>query len=571
MGTGRTTREMEERGSREPSSEPRGSGERRTKRLVLADPLTPEGLQVLREAEGLSVEDLTAADRSGLKRALQGAHGLIVRSRTQVDAELLETADALEVIGRAGVGVDNIDLAVATRRGIAVLNAPGGNTFSTAELALGLLVAVARRLPEADRSVREGRWERKGLRGTQLHGKTLGVVGAGRIGSEVARRARAFGMEVLVCDPYLTAERAADLGLDRVELSDLLGASDAVTLHVPLTPATRGMIGAPELARMKKGAILVNAARGGLVDEAALAEALHAGRLAGAALDVYEREPLPADSPLRAAPNVVFTPHIGAATWEAQREVSREIAGAVRDALLLGDYGAAVNAPYVAAGDRRRLDPIMDLGRRLGVLLSELTGGRCDRIDVRYEGPETSVLRPLAAAAVEGYLRSTVDRPLNVVNALSVASERGIEVGRVRSGDAADYANLVELHARGVEGSGGERAYGSAAGELVIGGALLGEGLHPRVVRIGDFRVDAVPEAVLLVVRNKDVPGVIGEVGTRLGAAGINIAEYHQSRRAAGGEALGLITVDGAVPEDVLEALRTLPQIEEVRQVPFGA
>lgn len=543
--------------------------ERAPKRLVLADPVSPEGLELLHAAEGLILDDRTSEDRAGLKRALQGAHGLIVRSRTQVDADLLETADALEVIGRAGVGVDNIDLETATRRGIAVLNAPGGNTFSTAELTLALLLAVARRVPEADGSVREGRWERKRLRGVQLQGKTLGVIGAGRIGTEVARRARAFGMRVVICDPYLTPDRAADLGLKRLEVDELLATSDAVTLHVPLTPTTERMIGAPELARMREGAILLNAARGGLVDEVALAEALKEGRLAGAGLDVFEDEPLPGDSPLRSAPNVVFTPHIGAATAEAQREVSREISAAVRDALLHADYRSALNAPYVEVGDRQRLEPVLELGRRLGVLLAELTDGRCDRVEVRYAGEQTNVLRPLAAAAVEGYLRGTVDRPLNLVNALSLAAERGIEVGRVRLGETRDYSIYVELRARSELPS--SAAWTDAqANETTIGGALLGEGLHARVVRIGDFHLDAVPEGVLLLVRNRDVPGVIGEVGTRLGASGINIAEYHQSRRAAGAEALGLISVDEPAPEAVLDALRGLTHVEEVRQVEFG-
>ncbi len=543
--------------------------ERAPKRLVLADSVSPEGLEVLHAAEGLILDDRTSEGRAGLKRALQGAHGLIVRSRTQVDADLLETADTLEVIGRAGVGVDNIDLETATRRGIAVLNAPGGNTFSTAELTLALLLAVARRIPEADRSVREGRWERKRLRGVQLQGKTLGVIGAGRIGTEVARRARAFGMRVVICDPYLTPDRAADLGLERLELDELLPTADVVTLHVPLTPATERMIGARELGRMREGAILLNAARGGLVDESALAEALRERRLAGAGLDVFEEEPLPADSPLRSVPNVVFTPHIGAATLEAQREVSREISAAVRDALLHADYRSALNAPYVEVGDRQRLDPVLELGRRLGVLLAELTNGRCDRVEVRFAGEETNVLRPLAAAALEGYLRGTVDRPLNLVNALSLAAERGIEVGRVRLGETRDYSIYVELRARSALPSSAAWT-DAAASETTIGGALLGEGLHARVVRIGDFHLDAVPEGVLLLIRNRDVPGVIGEVGTRLGASGINIAEYHQSRRAAGAEALGLISVDEPVPEHVLDALRRLPNVEEVRQVEFG-
>lgn len=538
----------------------RGGG--RLKRLILADPLLPEGLEVLGAAGGLVVEDHTQDTREELIRALRGASGLIVRSRTAVDAELLGAAERLEVIGRAGVGVDNIDVEAATRRGVAVLNAPAANTYSTAELAFGLLLAAARRIPEADRSARAGEWKRKALRGIQLHGKVLGVIGAGRIGSEVARRGRVFGMRVIAHDPYLSQERANDLGLERVPLEQLLAEADAVTLHVPLTEATRGMMGEAEIARMKPGAILVNAARGGLVDEEALAEALRGGRLAAAGLDVFEEEPLPADSPLRDLANVVLTPHVGASTAEAQREVSRQIAVAVRDALLSADYRSALNAPY-EPGERGRVAPVMELGLRLGTLLAELSDGMCRRVEVRYAGSVAGVLRPLAAAAMEGYLRPTVEPPINVVNALSVAAERGMEVGRVRIGEVRDYTNYVEL--RGTGGTDGIQAT-----EIVVGGALLGDGHHPRIVRIGEFHVDTVPRGTLLLVRNRDVPGVIGEVGSKLGAAGVNIAEYHQSRREAGGDALGVVTVDGEVPADVLEELRGLAAVESVRQVSFG-
>lgn len=528
------------------------------KRLILADPLLPEGLEVLAAAPSLTVEDHTADDRAALAGALRGASGLIVRSRTKVDAALIDASDALEVIGRAGAGVDNIDMEAATRRGIAVLNAPGANTYSTAELAFALLLAVARRIPEADRSVRAGEWNRKALRGTQLRGKTLGVLGAGRIGSEVIRRGRAFGMRVLAHDPYVSAERANDLGVELVGFDALLAAAEILTLHVPLTEDNRGLIGAAQIERMPRGAILINAARGGLVDETALADALTAGRLAAAGLDVYEREPLPEDSPLRAAPNVVFTPHIGASTAEAQREVSRQIAVAVRDALLSADYQAALNAPY-ESGERARVAPVMDLGRRLGALLGELDDGRWRRVEVRYGGAVAGVLRPLAAAALEGFLERRVEPPINVVNALSIAAERGIEVARVRTGQVGDYTNHVELQASTARGE----------GSVTVGGALLGERQHARIVRIGQFHVDTVPRGTVLLVRNRDVPGVIGEVGTKLGRAGVNIAEYHQARTEAGGDALGVVTVDGEVPAGVLEDLRSLPAVESVRQVVF--
>ena len=527
-----------------------------TKRVVLADVISPEGVEVLAREDGIEVDDFAGEPRASLMRALPGAAALIVRSGTTVDAELLDAAEDLQVVGRAGVGVDNIDLEEATRRGIAVLNAPGGNTLSTAELAFGLLLAAARHIPAAERSLREGRWDRKSFRGVQLHGRRLGVVGAGRIGSEVVARAKAFGMEVVVHDPYVPRERAEDLGVELVDLDVLLERADAVTLHAPLTDDTRGMIGAAELDRMRDGALLVNAARGGLVVEEALAEALAEGRLAGAALDVYGEEPPPEDHPLREAPNLVMTPHLGAATGEAKREVAVEIATSVRDALLEGDLRAALNAPRVDPAQKPHVEPILRLGRHLGTLLAAISVGRCAELRVRYGGPHEEILRPLASATVEGFLQPTTDRPLNRVNALYAATERGVEVSRTRTREVADYANYVEITAAG-EG-----------GETVVGGALLGEG-HPRIVRIGDFHVDTVPRATLLVIRNRDVPGVIGEVGTRLGGAGMNIAEYHQARRDVGGEALAVVTVDDVVPGDVLEAIAALENVESVRQVAF--
>ena len=526
-------------------------------RVVVADALSDAGMELLAGAEGLEVVDRAGEPREVLAEALSDAVALIVRSTTTVDAELMDAAPRLRVVGRAGVGVDNIDVEEATRRGIAVLNAPGGNTRSTAELAFGLLLAAARNIPAGDRSIRDGRWDRGALRGTQLHGKRLGVIGAGRIGSEVAARARAFGMSVAVHDPYLARERAADMGVELLGLDDLLASSDVVTLHAPLTDETAGMIGVPELGSMKETAILVNAARGGLVDEEALARALTEGRLAAAAVDVFTREPLPGDSPLRDAPNLVMTPHLGAATDEAKEEVAVEIAESVRDALLEGELRTALNAPGMEASQRNRVEPVLELGRRLGLLLSEVAGRRCRELAVRYAGAYDGILRPLAASVAEGFLAPTVDRPLNLVNSLYLASERGIDVTRSRTRESADYANYVEL------------AADTGQGEVVVGGALLGEG-HPRIVRIGDFHVDTVPRGTLLIVRNRDVPGVIGEVGTRLGAAGVNIAEYHQARRDVGGDALAVVTVDGVVPAGVLEEIRGLEAVGSVRQVRFG-
>ena len=318
-------------------------GQKEELRVIVADPLLPEGFDILREASGITVEDHTQDNPDELTRALVGAAGLIVRSRTKVDADLMQAGSSLQVIGRAGVGVDNIDIGEATRRGIVVMNAPAANTYSTVELAFALLLGSARRVPEADASMRAGQWKRKELRGTQLAGKTMGVVGVGRVGGEMADRAQAFGMQVLAHDPYVTEERRNELALDMKPLEELLRVANIVTLHVPLTDENRGLIGRNEIASMPAGAILINAARGGLVDEEALAEALVSGHLAAAGIDVFEMEPLPDDSPLREAPNLVMTPHIGASTFEAQQEVSRQIAVFIRDALLLNDYQTALN------------------------------------------------------------------------------------------------------------------------------------------------------------------------------------------------------------------------------------
>lgn len=533
---------------REPGTEPR--------RVVLADAISPAGVELLTGEERLAVDDLAGEPREKLKEALPGAAALIVRSGTTVDADLLDAGGALQVVGRAGVGVDNIDVEEATRRGVAVLNAPGGNTLSTAELAFGLILSAARHIPRADRHVREGGWDRGAFRGVQLHGKRLGVVGAGRIGSEVLARGRAFGMEVVAHDPYLPRERADDLGVDLLGLEELLATCDVVTLHAPLTGDTRGMIGPDELALMSRDAYLVNAARGGLVDEEALARALEAGELAGAALDVYGEEPPPGDHVLREAPNLVMTPHLGAATDEAKREVAVEIATSVRSALLDGDLHAALNAPRIEPSEKPRVEPVLGLGRRLGTLLSVLSAGNTGELRMRYGGAHEEILRPLAAMAAEGFLQPTTDRPLNRVNALYLAKERGVEVTRTRTREVADYANYVELTAVGAET------------EATVGGALLGDA-HPRVVRIGDFHVNIVPRGAVLVIRNRDVPGVIGEVGSRLGDAGVNIAEYHQARRDVGGDALAVVTVDGAAPDEVLDAIGGLDDVASVRQVDF--
>jgi D-3-phosphoglycerate dehydrogenase len=526
-----------------------------TLRILIADGLSARGLQPLAVDDRFEIVERTGLKGDALAHALEEFDAVIVRSATQITREALSSTTRLRVIGRAGVGVDNIDVTAATERGIAVLNAPSGNTISAAELTLALLLAVARSIPGADRSMKAGQWDRKSFNGSLLDGKTLGLVGAGRIGGEVARRARAFGMSVISFDPYLTEDRARELEIERITLNELLERADFVTLHVPLTDATRSLIGEAQLARMKPGAILVNAARGGVVDEDALVRALRAGKLRGAGLDVYSEEPLPADHPLRTLDNLVLTPHLGASTVEAQEHVAIEIAEAIRDALLHGDLSRAVNAPAIAGEEMKRMRPLIDLGVRLGRLAAALADGAIGSVDVRYAGNLGEVMRPLASAACIGLLGEVVGRnAVNLVNALVLAHSRGIEIVRTRLAEMSDYAEYVEIR------------LSSESGDVIVGGALR-DGMLPRIVRIGAFNVDVRPHGSLVILRNRDVPGVIGRVGNVLGNAAVNIAEYHQARLEAGGEALAAINVDSWLAPNVVGELNELQDVLRVKQV----
>ena len=526
-------------------------------RVLVADKIAMDALVPLHSDPRFEVEERQGLSGEELARAIEPVDAVIVRSATRIPREALAYADRLKVIGRAGVGVDTIDVNAATERGVAVLNAPAGNTVSAAELTFALLLARVRRIAAADRSMRSGKWERSSFGGTELHGKTLGLVGAGRIGGEVARRARAFGMQVLVYDPYLTEERAEKLDVQLVSLDDVLSRSDMISLHVPLTEATTGLIGTDQFARMKPTAIIVNAARGEVIDEDALVAALRDNRIAGAAIDVYASEPLPADHPLRSFESVVLTPHLGASTVEAQANVALEIAEAVRAALADGDYSRAVNAPAIGGEAARRLRPMLDLAVRLGKVAAALADGPVRRVDIRYAGEGDDVLRPLAATAMVGVLENVVGASqVNYVNSLHLATSRGIDVRQTRLGPNADYAEYLEVR------------LGHKGDEIRVAGALLGS--HPRIVAVGDYKVNIEPRGTIVVLRNRDVPGVIGRVGTLLGDAQVNIAEYHQARLEAGGVALGAINADGRLSNDLCTALRNLPEMLDVRQVQLG-
>ncbi|HUF50343.1 MAG TPA: phosphoglycerate dehydrogenase [Longimicrobiales bacterium] len=526
-----------------------------TYRVLIADTISAEGLAPLRADARFEVIERSGLQGEELARAIEQVDAVIVRSSTRITRDALQYAKRLQVIGRAGVGVDNIDVAAATERGVAVLNAPSGNTISAAELTCALILACVRRIPQADRSMKAGEWDRKSFTGTELYGKTLGLVGAGRIGGEVARRARAFGMTVCAYDPYLPTDRARALDIELLALDDVIERADVLSLHVPLTETTRGLIGAERLARMKRGAIIVNAARGGVIDEHALADALRAGQIAGAGLDVYADEPLPAGHVLRSVPNIVLTPHLGASTEEAQHNVALEIADAVRAALAEGDYTRAVNAPAIGGDEMRRLRPMLELADRLGRIAAALGSGAVNDIMVRYSGPSDGSLRPIAAAVVTGALRHIVGAgAINMVNALHIAESRGIRVERSRVGSHGPYEEFVEVRVH------------CGAREARVAGAVVA-GRHPRIVRIDRYRVVVRARGSLIVLRNRDVPGVIGRVGTLLGAAGINIAEYHQARVRAGAEALAAISVDGVLGERLVAELESLPDVLEVRQI----
>ena len=526
--------------------------------VIAADGISLSGLVPLTEDDRFEVLVPDGWTPEEMGKALGRAHGLIVRSATNVNRELLDQAPNLKVVGRAGVGVDNIDLEVATQLGIPVINAPEGNTVSAAELAMALLLTVARNVCWADSSVRSGAWARSQFTGMEIRGKTLGLVGAGRIGIEVAIRAQAFGMETIAHDPYLTEERAKDLGIERVEFDEVITRADVISLHVPFTPRTEGMIGEAELKAMKPTVVLVNAARGGVIVEDALVAALESGEIAAAALDVYVTEPLPEDSPLRGTKNLLLTPHLGASTAEAQELVASEIARGVSAALLEGDLSKALNAPAIGGEDLEYLRPLMDLAGRVGRVIGVLGRGGMKRANISVAGLDEDILGPLTAAAMTGMLTPVVGaRNVNYVNALHLAEERDIEITTTLQSPRDDYAKFVEI------------ALETEDQKVRVAGALLGEQHHPRIVQIDAYELSVQPEGCLIVLRNNDVPGVIGRVGTLLAAHGLNIAEYIQSREAKGGLALAAVSVDGKVSPEFLATLSEDKDILDARAVYF--
>jgi D-3-phosphoglycerate dehydrogenase len=531
-----------------------------TYRVLVTDEIDPEGVSLLTAEPALSVDEVPTLPKEQLLDRIGDYDAIVGRSATRISSDVLQRGKRLKVVGRAGVGVDNIALDTATALGIAVINAPAGNTIAVAELFFGTVIGLLRNIPRADTSMHAGKWDRSSLLGGELKGKTLGIVGLGRIGGEVAQRARAFGMNVLAYDPYIPQSRFESLRVQEIKsLDDILEQADILTLHTPLTDETTGMIGRRELARLPQRSIVVNLARGGIIDETALIEALENKRLFGAVIDAYEKEPLSPDHPLRKSASVLLTPHIGASTTEAQRNVAVDVCIAVRDALLSGELSRSINVADVG-GQWAEIEPALSLARRaasVGRAILATQGTKAvQRLDLRAGSGLSSARAALLASAARGLLEGTLDNErLNLINARSIAEARGVVLSLTETA-AKDAPYSVEI-----------RLSGGMQEIAVAGTAQPGSG--PRLSRIGAFHVDVQPRDTLLILTNNDVPGVIGRVGTLLGEAGVNIAEYHQARLAQGGQALAAVSVDGDVDEKTRQLLLELPDVLSAAVVCF--
>ncbi len=522
-------------------------------KIVVADDLPASALDLLR-AEGWEVDARTGRTPDQLAGDLANADALVVRSATKVTAPLIAAAPRLRVIARAGTGVDNVDVAAASARGIVVMNAPGANSISVAELAVGLILSLARHLPAADAAMKQGKWEKKKFLGEEIREKTLGLAGLGRIGQEVARRAAAFGMRIIAHDPFISEQVAADLGVELVSLDDLFARADYLSLHMPSNEKTRNLVNADRLARARKGIRIINTARGDLIDEKALADAIEAGQVAGAALDVFQTEP-PPDPRLQNLPQVVATPHIAASTREGQELVGVETAAALRDFLRDGIIRNAVNFPSVSAEEFSRIRPFVELGERLGAFLAQMNDSRAQALGVRYYGDLAEGRNDMIVNAVlVGLFTPILSSGVTLVNARSVAADRGIEVIESRSSRPRNYTSLlsIKLH--------------TSDGERWVEGAVF-ERTSPRLVLVDGIAVEAPLEGTMIVIRNNDQPGVIGEIGTILGRHGVNIANFALGRE--GTSAIGVVIIDetSPIPDAVLADLRKVKAIREVRIV----
>ncbi|HEY0043942.1 MAG TPA: phosphoglycerate dehydrogenase [Allosphingosinicella sp.] len=523
-------------------------------KVLISDQMDPKAAEVFRAA-GVEVDEKTGLSKDELKAIIGDYDGLAIRSSTKVTADILEAATNLKVVGRAGIGVDNVDIPAASARGVVVMNTPFGNSITTAEHAIALMFALARELPQADASTQAGKWEKNRFMGVELTGKVLGLIGAGNIGSIVADRARGVRMKVVAFDPFLTPERAVALGIEKVELAELLARADFITLHTPLTDQTRNILSRENLARTKKGVRIINCARGGLIDEAALKEALESGHVAGAALDVFAEEPAK-QNPLFGTPGLIATPHLGASTTEAQVNVAIQVAEQLAAYLTTGGITNALNVPALSAEEAPKLKPYMALAEKLGSMIGQLAHGSIAGLSIEAEGAAADLnMKPITGAVLAGYMRVHSDT-VNMVNAPYLAKERGLDVREIRHDREGDYHTLLRVAA---QTEGGERS---------VAGTLFGNAA-PRLVEIFGIKVEAELEGEMIYIVNEDAPGFIGRLGSVLGEAGVNIGTFNLGRRAAGGEAVALVSVDSHIGEELLARIKAIPGVKRASALRF--
>ncbi len=523
-------------------------------KVLISDDMDPKAAEIFR-ANGVEVDEKTGLSKDELIAIIGEYDGLAIRSATKVTREVLDAATNLKVVGRAGIGVDNVDIPAASAKGVVVMNTPFGNSITTAEHAIALMFALARELPAADVSTQAGKWEKNRFMGVELTNKTLGLIGAGNIGSIVADRALGLRMKVVAYDPFLTPERAIDLGIEKVELDELLARADFITLHTPLTDQTRNILSRENLAKAKKGVRIINCARGGLIDEAALKELLEIGHIGGAALDVFKEEPAK-ENPLFGTPGLVATPHLGASTTEAQVNVAIQVAEQMSDFLVRGGVSNALNMPSLSAEEAPKLRPYMALAEQLGSLVGQLAHGSIAGLSIETEGAAAELnMKPIVGAVLAGFMRVHSDT-VNMVNAPVLAKERGLDVREVRHDREGDYHTLLRVVAL------------TQAGERSVSGTLFGNGA-PRLVELFGIKVEAELEGEMIYIVNEDAPGFIGRVGTTLGEAGVNIGTFQLGRRTAGGEAVLLLSVDNHVEAAVLQEIAALPGVRTVKPLRF--
>ncbi|MEJ2623697.1 MAG: phosphoglycerate dehydrogenase [Pseudolabrys sp.] len=525
-------------------------------KVLISDALSPASVQIFKD-RGIEVDfqPKLGKDKDKLAEIIGDFDGLAIRSATKVTPKILEKAKNLKVIGRAGIGVDNVDIPAATAKGIIVMNTPFGNSITTAEHAISLMLALARQIPEADASTRAGKWEKSKFMGVEIFNKTLGVIGCGNIGSIAADRGLGLRMRVIAFDPFLSHERAKDLGVEKVEFDELLTRADFITLHTPLTDKTRNIIDAAAIAKMKKGVRVINCARGGLVDEKAMAEALTDGHVAGAAFDVFVEEPA-TDNPLFKLPNVVCTPHLGASTSEAQENVALQVAEQMSEYLLRGAIENAINFPSISAEEAPKLKPFVDLAEKLGSFAGQLTENPIETLKITYEGEVAQMnTRALTSAVLAGLLRPMLG-DVNVVSAPVIARERGMAVEESIRDAESDYESLITV------------AVTTDKQTRSVSGTVFADG-RPRIVNIKGIRMDAEFGPSMIYITNYDKPGFIGKFSSTLGEADINIATFHVGREAVGGNAVALIEIDGELPEDILAKVRALPQVQQAKPLRF--